>query len=153
LFEGTAALEYPANDPIEDRYTYAKLNGGKAVYAAVFDGHSGWQVSELARKSLHIHLDEALKNATTDEEICNAIRYAYDKVEEEWYKFAGQAYELGFPKAAYVGSCALVALVKNGKLYIANAGDSKGALLRKKKDGTFESIKVSTTFNANKKYE
>jgi pyruvate dehydrogenase phosphatase len=60
---------------------------------------------------------------------------------------------MGYPKVAYVGSCALVAIVKDNKLYVANAGDSKGVLLRRKEDGTFEYIKVSKTFNANKLYE
>lgn len=60
---------------------------------------------------------------------------------------------MGYPKVAYVGSCALVAIVKDNKLYVANAGDSKGVLLRRKDDGSFEYIKVSKTFNANKSYE
>ena len=44
---------------------------------------------------------------------------------------------MGYPKVAYVGSCALVAIVKDNKLYVANAGDSKGVLLRRKDDGSF----------------
>lgn len=60
---------------------------------------------------------------------------------------------MGYPKVAYVGSCALVAIVKDNKLYVANAGDSKGVLLRRKDDGNFEYVKVSKTFNANKAYE
>jgi pyruvate dehydrogenase phosphatase len=46
-------------------------------------------------------------------------------------ELAKSAFDKGFPKVAYVGSCALVALVHDNKLYIANAGDSKGLLLRK----------------------
>ena len=60
---------------------------------------------------------------------------------------------MGYPKVAYVGSCALVAIVKDNKLYVANAGDSKAVLLRKKEDGSYEYSKVSKTFNANKQYE
>ena len=41
------------------------------------------------------------------------------------------AFEKGFPKPAYVGSCALIAVVHNNKLYVANAGDCKAVLLRK----------------------
>ena len=52
-----------------------------------------------------------------------------------------------------MGSCALVAVVHNNKLYVANAGDSKAVILRKKQDGTYDSINISKTFNANKKYE
>ena len=38
-------------------------------------------------------------------------------------------------------------------MYVANAGDSKAVLLRKKEDGSYDYIKASTTFNANKAYE
>ena len=46
----------------------------------------------------------------------------------------------------------MISIVHNNKLYVANAGDSKAALLRKNGDG-YERVKVSRTFNANKKYE
>ena len=68
-------------------------------------------------------------------------------------KLTKDAFDKGFPKIAYVGSCALVAVVKDNKLFVANAGDSKAVLLRKKENNTFERIKVSKTFNANKDYE
>lgn len=81
-----------------------------------------------------------------------AIEEAFDRVEKEWYEIAKVGFENGFPKTAYVGACALIAVVHNNKLYVANSGDCKGVLLRKK-DDSFESIKISTTFSANKKYE
>ena len=56
---------------------------------------------------------------------------AFNKVEEDWLEVAKVAYDKGFPKSAYVGSCALVALVHNNKLYVANAGDCKAVILRK----------------------
>ena len=40
-------------------------------YAAVFDGHGGWQVSELAMKRLHEIIDNELAN---DKDIPKAIR-------------------------------------------------------------------------------
>jgi serine/threonine protein phosphatase PrpC len=66
---------------------------------------------------------------------------------------AKAAFDKGFPKVAYVGSCALVTVVHDNKVYIANSGDSKGVILRKKDDDSYEAIKISKTFNANKKYE
>ena len=101
-----------------------------------------------------MYLDEELKKASKNEkDIKQAILNAYNRVEEDWVKLTKDAFEMGFPKVAYVGSCALIAVVKDNKLYVANAGDSKAALLRKKDDGTYERIKVSKTFNANKSYE
>ena len=46
----------------------------------------------------------------------------------------------------------MVAILHENKLFVANAGDSKGTLLRQKCD-TLEAVKISTTFNANKSYE
>jgi pyruvate dehydrogenase phosphatase len=131
-------LQYPANEPCEDRFNCYQLKNSNAYYAAVFDGHGGWQVAE---------------NAKTEEDIKKAIKIAYDRVEKDWVTLAQQAFTMGYPKIAYVGSCALVTVVKDNKLYVANAGDSKAVLLRKKDDGSYEHIKVSKTFNANKKYE
>jgi len=52
-----------------------------------------------------------------------------------------------------VGSCALIAIVHDGKLYVANCGDSKAVILRTAGESSFEAIKCSTTFSANKKSE
>lgn len=65
-----------------------------------------------------------------------------------------EAFKFGFPKAAYVGSCAMVALVIDSKLYVANSGDSKAVLLRHDEEsGSLNPINVTTTYNANKKSE
>ena len=50
----------------------------------------------------------------------------------------------------------MIGVVVDNKLYTASCGDSKGVLLREgklKDQVTFESINISKTFNANKKYE
>jgi pyruvate dehydrogenase phosphatase len=104
-------------------------------------------------RQMHIYLDENLKKAKTDADVIKAINDAFDKVENEWYEVVKTCFDKGLPKTAYVGSCALIAVVHNNKLFVANAGDSKAAVLRKKQDGSYESIKLSKTFNANKKYE
>jgi pyruvate dehydrogenase phosphatase len=88
-------------------------------------------------KKMHIYLDEELKSAKSDKEISDAIVRAYDRVEQDWINLSKEAFNMGYPKVAYVGSCALVAVVKDSKLYVANAGDSKAALLRKKGDGSY----------------
>ena len=104
-------------------------------------------------KKLHLYLDEELKNAKTDDQIKQAILNAYDRVEKDWIKFCREPFDMGFAKVAYVGSCALIAVIKDNKAYIANAGDSKAALLREKDNGEYEYVKASVTFNANKKNE
>lgn len=99
--------------------------------------------------NLHIYLDEFLKDATTSEQIHDAINRAYDKAEQECYDKLKGAFEIGFPKAATVGACALVTVVKGNKLYVANAGDCEGVLLRRNDDGTFETIKICKPFTCN----
>lgn len=147
-------LEYPANAPCEDRFNVYQFRKTKGYYVAVFDGHGGWQVSDYAMRNLHLYLDEELAKAKdTEDGIKKAILAAYDRVEQEWIATTRDAFSKGFPQTAYVGSCALVAVVRDNKLYVANAGDSKAALLRRLADGALEYRKASVTFNANKKSE
>lgn len=73
-------------------------------------------------------------------------------MEEEWEAFAQPAFQNGFAKVAYMGSCCLIAVILDNKLYVANLGDSKAVLLRQI-DNEFKAVNVSTTFNANKAYE
>lgn len=107
-------------------------------------------------KKLHLYIDEELAKykSKSDQEIVQAIADAFDRLEQEWIKVAQISFHNGFAKAAYVGSCAIVSIVYNNKLYISNAGDSKATLLRISEDGkSFQRVKASKTFNANKKYE
>lgn len=48
-------VQYNANDPIEDRYSYAKLKSIKGFTASVFDGHGGDLVVffSTCRQSMH----------------------------------------------------------------------------------------------------
>lgn len=94
-------------------------------------------MSEYAMRNLHTYLDEGLKKAKTDDDVKKAIINAFNKVEEDWLQVVKVSFEKGFPKSAYVGSCALVAVVHNNKLYVANAGDSKAVVLRKTADGEY----------------
>ena len=43
-------------------------------------------------------------------------------------------FDAGYPEPAYMGSAALIAVVKDDKLYVANIGHSKALILRQ--DGT-----------------
>lgn len=43
----TSVSQYPANNPIEDRYASGKLTSVDGFAAGVFDGHGGWQVCKL----------------------------------------------------------------------------------------------------------
>lgn len=56
----------------------------------VFDGHGGWQVSELAMKKMHLYIDEELSKSWSkgDKEIVSAIEAGFDRLEKEWIEIA-----------------------------------------------------------------
>ena len=142
-------VQYPANDPCEDRFQVSQLEKSNGYCAAVFDGHGGWQISNHAMKNLHLYLDTYLESASTSSEIHEAINKAFDQFEAECREMCQKAFDIGFSQGATVGSCAIVSIVKGNKLYIANWGDWEGVLLRKKSDGSFESIKIWKAYSAN----
>jgi len=126
-------------------------------------------MSDYAKKNLHVYVEEELqktyasKGKLTDDDYKKAIEIGFDRVESEFLKFSREAFQKGFPNAAYVGACALVAIVSGNKLYVASAGDCKAgifieilkiiiAVVKDTQKG-FEGIKVSKRFSANKKSE
>ena len=63
-------------------------------------------------------------------------------MENEWLVIARATFDKGFSKPAYVSSTALVILVKDNKVYVANSGDCKAVLIRnvegqERKEATF----------------
>ena len=93
---------------------------------------------------------------------------AFDRIENQWKEDSEAAFNIGFPHAAYTSSTALVALIHDDILYVANAGDSKAILVKgpknstentqkaensEKTEGKYTHQNVSTTFNCNKKHE
>lgn len=53
---------------------------------------------------------------------------------------------------AFIGSCVLCVVIHNNSIYVANLGDCKARLLRKG-NKSYQSIKISKTYNACKDYE
>ena len=75
-------------------------------------------------------------------------------MEAAWLEVAKVTFSKGFAVPAYVSSTALVAIVKDGKLFVANAGDSKAVLLRKSEGATeFEQVNLNKIHSINKKSE
>jgi len=153
-----ALIQYPSNNPIEDRWAVHQLESIPGYLSMVFDGHGGWQVAEYARENLPRVLEEVLtankqKNfANNDEYITTSIKEAFDIVENNFLEVARNAYNIGFPDTGKVGACALVTLVHGGKVYAANAGDCKG-VIAKNEGGRITIRKVNRKLNANSKKE
>ena len=58
------------------------------------------------------------------------LEKTYDDLENDFLEFAKRSDEWGFD-VSRVGSCSLTAVQYEGKLYVANSGDSKGVIDRK----------------------
>jgi pyruvate dehydrogenase phosphatase len=137
------AATYPANNPTEDRHQtvtgkqFGNWPNRSSPYnlAAVFDGHGGWQVAQMAQDRLLEEIMLGLSKATssanpTETEIDQSILTAFKNVENEYVERVRESYRLGFGEVAKVGCCALVALQKDNSLFIANAGDCRAVLGR-----------------------
>eukprot|EP01016_Furgasonia_blochmanni_P052496 TRINITY_DN837_c0_g1_i6.p1 TRINITY_DN837_c0_g1~~TRINITY_DN837_c0_g1_i6.p1 ORF type:complete len:389 (-),score=107.23 TRINITY_DN837_c0_g1_i6:567-1733(-) len=151
-------VQYAANNPIEDRYSCMQLNAIDGFFVGVFDGHGGWQMADFAMKNLGKELDEILKQnkgkkyGNEEDYIRESLNQAFDVVENKFLEVVRIAYGMGFVKTTRVGCCALVSVVHNNKLYVANVGDSKGVMLRSEGKG-FSVLKMNKKLNAASKKE
>ena len=150
LMTETSTATYNANDPIEDRFLVRnvclpKSNswGGSFFnkasadntwsFHAIFDGHGGWQVAEMAAERL---VPETISNIskTSKEDIQRnkgingAILKSFQAVEHEYLNKVRDAYRLGYGEVAKVGACALLAVRNKSDLYLANCGDCRAVL-------------------------
>jgi len=153
-------IQYPSNNPIEDRWLVHQLKALSGSITAVFDGHGGWQMAEFARQHLAKEIDvrlEANKNksfSSTDEYIITSIQEGFDQVENKFLEAARVAYNIGYGKVGGVGSCALLTLTYNGKIYVANLGDCQGVICKSDNDDRKVSLrKINKKLNANSKKE
>ncbi|CAN0383577.1 unnamed protein product, partial [Ascophyllum nodosum] len=150
---------YNGNGPIEDRHDIRQSPRGD-FFASVYDGHGGWQAAELARKRLNIVAQTELKNslAVDPDQVQGALTQAFLRVEREYLYQVKTAFELGFGAVARTGACAIMALVRDDKLYVANAGDCRAVLGRRRRrtwggggggaEGVSEAIALSNDHNA-----
>jgi pyruvate dehydrogenase phosphatase len=126
---------YPANNPIEDRYQVKYLKNVKALFLSVLDGHGGYTLSDFAVERLSKYFDDSivsfLKSSDNEQQaVSKCLTSTFEKVENEFKEYAWKLYSNGEGRVATVGSCAMVAVIYNDYLYIANLGDSKARLIR-----------------------
>ena len=94
----------------------------KMSYFGIFDGHGGEECSEYLKNNfLNILLDN--KNFPFD--IKSSITETFEKIEEELLnQNKGKSKE----EIDQSGSCALVCIINENKIYIANIGDSRAIM-------------------------
>jgi hypothetical protein len=162
LEKRASILAFNANEPIEDRHSAYELRNFPGYFLAVLDGHGGAEVADYANERLYRYFDEIYKDTkeknkklSEDEVVVNSILKAFERIEKEYYQIALEKFKGGNYRAGRVGSCVLMALVTKNKIYTAQLGDSKAKLFRKnsKDPNVFEWVKLSITYNAEKKKE
>ena len=90
----------------------------KASFFSVFDGHGGNKCAEFLKNNL---LKLICENKFYPNDIEKAIKYGFNEADKAFLKLIQKKDEL----IDTSGSCALILLVIENKLYIANVGDSR----------------------------
>ena len=152
-----------SNTRCEDRLAVHSIGAGPQSehYYAVFDGHGGSECAEFAHTLLSANISACLqdaKGASAEEAIEEAIACGFNAVEATWtnnlksewlqqpnYMTYGPP---GTERLSSVGACVLLALVHNGTLYVANAGDSRAVLAQKGFGGAVKAQRVTVDLNA-----
>ncbi|KAI1867028.1 hypothetical protein JX265_007604 [Neoarthrinium moseri] len=155
-----------SNSPCEDAYVHGRFSnplqaGGAADWMAwgVFDGHCGWQTSNLLTRQLLPYVQRTLHDLTpdsgvvSDEAIQGAIAAAFRELDDALVKGAKDVIEsdLSYPEKirrlqpAYAGSCALLTLYdpSTSSLHVASTGDCRAVLGRKTADGKWEAVALT----------
>ncbi|GFX59539.1 hypothetical protein TNCV_2034671 [Trichonephila clavipes] len=112
-------------------------------YYAVYDGHGGVRASKFASDHLHQNLAQKFPKvplSQIEKEIKRSLTETFKKTDEEFLKQATKT------KPSWKdGTTAIIVLVLQNILYIANLGDSKAILCRySKKTGKHVAIPLST---------
>jgi pyruvate dehydrogenase phosphatase len=145
---------YGANIPIEDKYqafvepagAVGRRESGEAFFA-VYDGHGGPMAADFAVKNLQRCLKEALKAPGSTP--AQALQRAFVATDNLFMDKCSELFKRGQRKAATVGTCALVALIRDGIVYVANVGDSRAVIAtRDTVTGKYSATSMSIEHNA-----
>lgn len=150
-----------SNSICEDAYIHGKISnplktGGGADWMVwgVFDGHNGWQTSELLTKHLLPFVQRALQNIEpsngmiSDAQIHDAMETAFRVLDDALVQSAEAVIdsELSYPEKvkrlepAESGACALLTLYdpSSRKLHVASTGDCRAVMGFKSVEGHWE---------------
>jgi len=119
---------YTANTPTEDRYhvlvdTHDSL--ADTSYFGLYDGHLGEHTAVFLDQNMH---DYVLQELEKDGSVVQNMHQAFKTVDNEWKNAVKDRFQDGEVHLAMAGSCALVAVFKDGCIHVANTGDSRAVL-------------------------
>jgi len=96
----------------------------RVSFFGIFDGHGGEECSEYLRDNLHVLICH--NNEYFPENIPEAIKLAFNKAEQHFIE--NIALDKNKELKDKSGSCAVILLIVDNKIYIANVGDSRCVL-------------------------
>ena len=94
----------------------------KISFFSIFDGHGGEECSEFLKENFLKYL---VKNKNFPFDIKQSMIEAFQEVEEEFFKLKCKD---TLEESDKSGSCALVAVIFDNKIYVANIGDSRAIM-------------------------
>eukprot|EP00743_Colponemidia_sp_Colp-15_P003035 GILK01003281.1.p1 GENE.GILK01003281.1~~GILK01003281.1.p1 ORF type:complete len:410 (-),score=81.21 GILK01003281.1:382-1611(-) len=95
-------------------------------FFAVYDGHGGVGCADFVKQHLHINI---VNNPAFPSDIRTAILDGFDKTETDFMRTARVVNsDTGSVRIDKSGSCALVVLIVDTHVFVANLGDSKAIL-------------------------
>ncbi|XP_030483910.1 probable protein phosphatase 2C 38 isoform X2 [Cannabis sativa] len=121
-------------------------SGPQGTFVGIYDGHGGPEASRFVNE----HLFKHIKKFTSENQGMSAdvISKAFLATEEDFLSLVKKQWQIK-PLLASVGSCCLVGIICSGKLYIANAGDSRVVLGKLEKAvKQVKAIQLSVEHNA-----
>ena len=94
----------------------------KISYFAIFDGHGGEECSEFLKNN---YMNYLVENANFPFDIKLSMIESFQKIEDDFFKLKCKDNLEDSDKS---GSCALVSVIFDNKIYIANIGDSRAIM-------------------------
>ncbi|KAI5926422.1 phosphatase 2C-like domain-containing protein [Camillea tinctor] len=164
-YDGT---QVASNSPCEDAFmhgTFSSPFGGENWMAwGVFDGHCGWQTSNMLTRELMPFVRRALgevqsqsgsgSGGVSEEAIHKALKKAFTALDDILVKSAADTIKssLSFPEKArrlelaYAGACALLTLYDptTRTLRVASTGDCRAVLGQQRPNGSWEATELTT---------
>ena len=104
---------------------YNKNYWPKTSFFGIYDGHGGCKCADFLRDNLHNFI---FNDQNYPENVCEAIKNGFLKAEKEFL------YNIALDKNNNMniidrsGSCAVIIIIIDKKIYVANVGDSRGVL-------------------------
>ncbi|KAI1173784.1 phosphatase 2C-like domain-containing protein [Nemania sp. FL0916] len=160
--------QLPSNSHCEDAFVHgsfsnpfgAPTGAGKWMAWAVFDGHCGWQLSDLLTTQMMPFVRRSLADAkptdgseASEEAVHQALKNSFTTLDDTLVKSATATIESDLPLAekarqlepAYAGACALLTLFdpQSRKLHVASTGDCRAVLGQKGADGKWMTTALS----------